>query len=108
MIVESESSEPRSVPAAMAGLVTEAVEFRDAWACLAGRDDLAANLDFLVRMAPGARLERRGEVRVCQGSALADWEVVGGYPGRGTNRFEFAPDGRIAEVVGYWNPPGSK
>ena len=88
-------------------LATEGVEFRDAWACLAGREDLAANLDFITRMAPAARLERRGSVRSCQGAALADWEIVGGFPGRGTNCFEFASDGRIAAVIGFWNPTGS-
>lgn len=93
--------------ATLATLVTDGVEFRDAWACLAGRDDLAANLDFVTRMAPGAKLERRGAVRACQGSALADWEVVGGFAARGTNSFEFAPDGRIAAVIGFWNPPGN-
>jgi uncharacterized protein YndB with AHSA1/START domain len=92
----------------LAALVTDGVELRDAWACLAGREELAANLDFVVGMARGARVERRGEVRACQGSALADWEVVGGFPGRGTNAFEFAPDGRIASVVGFWNPPGTR
>ena len=91
----------------LAGATVEEVEFRDAWACLRGREDLAANLDALARMAPGSVVARRGDVRSCQGSALADWEVSGGYSARGTNYFRFAPDGRIAAAVGFWTPSGS-
>jgi hypothetical protein len=36
---------------------------------------------------PGARLERSGGVRHCQGRALSDWAV----------------DGRIASVTGFWS-----
>jgi hypothetical protein len=51
------------------------------------------------------RLERSGDVRQCQGTALADWvarAADGAARGRGTNVFELAPDGRIARVVGLW------
>ena len=58
---------------------------------------------------PGMRLERTGETRHCQGTVLADW-VAHGPDGaereRGTNVFGFDADGRIADVVGVWNPPG--
>jgi hypothetical protein len=54
---------------------------------------------------PGTRLRREGDVRQCQGTALADWVAVGddgSSRARGTNVFEMAPDGRIAGVVGFW------
>jgi hypothetical protein len=50
-------------------------------------------------------LERSGEVRHCQGTAVADWVATGpdgAARGRGTNVFDLAPDGRIARVVGLW------
>ena len=57
---------------------------------------------------PGVFLRRKGEVRQCQGSALADWTV----PGKdgtelmsGTNLFEFGPDGKMESVTGFAASP---
>jgi uncharacterized protein YndB with AHSA1/START domain len=83
--------------AALAAVAREDVSFADSFSCTAGLDDL-------VHM-PGMRLERSGDVRQCQGTALADWvarAADGAARGRGTNVFELAPDGRIARVVGLW------
>jgi hypothetical protein len=54
---------------------------------------------------PGLRLERDGEARQCQGTAVVDWVARasdGQEKSRGTNVFDLAPDGRIARVIGLW------
>ncbi len=91
---------------ALEGAVTEEVEFRDAFGCTSGRDELDAHIAASQVHVPGASLSRAGEPRQCQGMALVDWKVSGpgGMPfGSGTNVFQLAPDGRIARVVGFWS-----
>ncbi len=86
--------------------VTPDVSFRDRYSCTHGLDDLDAHLAAVAQFFPGVRLERAGEVRHCQAEALADWvarAADGAERGRGTNAFRFAPDGRIAAVVGFWS-----
>lgn len=89
----------------LAPVTTDGVTFRDAWACVAGRDDLLAHITAAKRHMPkGLRIERAGEPRHVQGVALVDWRAVGADGNvamRGTNAFDFAPDGRIARVVGF-------
>jgi uncharacterized protein YndB with AHSA1/START domain len=91
--------------AALAAICTEDLVFRDAFSCTAGIDDLAAHLAAVQQHMPGVRIERQGKGRQCQGTAAVDWAAVAadGTPrGKGTNVFDFAPDGRIARVVGLW------
>jgi len=102
---EPDSSRRR---AALTEVVTEDVVFRDAHACTQGRDDLVDHIAASQQHMPGVRLERRGEARQCQGTALVDWVALGGDGrelGSGTNVFELAPDGRIRGAVGVWSPP---
>jgi hypothetical protein len=83
----------------------EDVTFKDAFSCTEGRDDLLAHLAAARVHMPGVRLERDGEVRQCQGTAVGDWvarTADGQERGRGTNVFDLAPDGRITRVVGLW------
>jgi uncharacterized protein YndB with AHSA1/START domain len=97
--------------AAFAGLAAAGVAFRDRYACVEGLDDLVAHIGALQQFFPGVWVERTGEVRHCQGTALADWRsrtADGGESGRGTNVFRFAPDGRIASVVGLWTPSAAR
>lgn len=57
---------------------------------------------------PDVTVERAGEPRHCQGTALVDWVAKrpdGAAMGRGTNLFEFTADGRIERVVGFWATP---
>jgi uncharacterized protein YndB with AHSA1/START domain len=78
------------------------VVFRDAFACLAGRDELAAHVGALQQFRPGA-LERIGDPRACQGTVLVDWRVLaadGEEQGRGTNVVDLAPTGRLRRIVG--------
>jgi uncharacterized protein YndB with AHSA1/START domain len=82
------------------------LEFRDAFSATDGPADLSAHVAAAQMHMPGIRLERRGAVRHCQGTAIADWVAVaadGAERGHGCNVFELAPDGRIARAVGFWS-----
>ena len=53
---------------------------------------------------PAARLARSGEPRVCQGTVLCGWTAStpdGAVKAKGTNVYEFTPDGRIDSVTGF-------
>lgn len=80
------------------------IVFRDAYSATSGLDDLLANLDAIQIYMPGVRLRRDGDVRLSHGSAIAAWiaEKDGARLGAGTNIYDFAPDGKIARVVGFW------
>ena len=81
------------------------VTFKDAFSCTEGQGDLLAHLAAVRVHMPGVRLERTGEVRQCQGTAVVDWVAKtadGQERGRGTNVCELSPDGRMARVVGLW------
>jgi uncharacterized protein YndB with AHSA1/START domain len=87
----------------LAEVVTVDVTFRDAFACTAGLDDLVAHTGAVQMHMPGVALRRAGNARLCQGTAVVEWEMRsedGTARGRGTNVFELAPDGRIAGAVG--------
>jgi len=89
----------------LADIVTDGVVFRDAFAAIAGRGDLADHVTASRIHMPGVTLRRDGAVLHCQGTALVDWIVEGadGAPrGRGNNVVELDLDGRIARVVGFW------
>jgi uncharacterized protein YndB with AHSA1/START domain len=81
------------------------VTFKDAFGCTEGRDDLDAHLAASRVHMPGVHLERDGDVRQCQGTAVVDWvarSAEGQERGRGTSVFDLAPDGRILGAVGLW------
>ena len=55
---------------------------------------------------PGIALVREGEVRHCQGTAVAAWsarKADGTAVGKGTHVYDLAPEGRITRVVGLWS-----
>ncbi len=87
-------------------VATSDVAFQDAYGCVAGADDFDAHIVACQQHMPGVALRRDGEVRQCQGTALADWNASGpdgAIRARGTNVFHLAPDGKIARVVGFWS-----
>ena len=91
---------------ALAKLVTPAIQFRDRYSLLDGLADLVAHTGAAQRFMPGIHLERRGDVRHCQGTVLADWVALasdGQVKMSGTNVFVFAPGVRIASVTGVPN-----
>jgi hypothetical protein len=82
------------------------VTFRDAFSNIVGITDLLPHLAAARKFMPGVSLKRAGEVRHCQGTALADWVATapdGAERSRGTNVFVFGPTGKIEAVTGFWN-----
>jgi uncharacterized protein YndB with AHSA1/START domain len=91
---------------AFANIAAEGVRFRDRYSSLQGLSELSAHVGAALRFMPGVRLERKGEVRHCQGTVLADWIAPGPDSTvrmSGTNVFVMDPDGRIASVTGLAN-----
>ena len=91
--------------AALAPLVAESIAFRDRYSATDGIDDLSAHIAATHKFMPGIRLERRGPARHCQGTAVADWAVIGAdgkQLGTGSNVFVLGPDTRIGSVTGIW------
>ncbi|HXP88184.1 MAG TPA: SRPBCC domain-containing protein [Bryobacteraceae bacterium] len=81
--------------------------FRDRFSLLDGLDELTAHAGAAQRFMPGMGLQRKGPVRHCQGSVLADWTAAGGDGKErmsGTSVFVFKPDGRIDGVTSFTNP----
>ena len=91
----------------LASCASPDIVFRDAYSATSGLADLLAHLDAIQVYMPGIALSRDGDVQLSHGTALAGWRGVkadGGPAGRGTNVYDFAPDGRITRVVGFWTP----
>jgi uncharacterized protein YndB with AHSA1/START domain len=94
---------------ALAKIADPEVSFRDRYSLLDGRSDVAAHIAAAQRFMPGIRLQRKGAVRQCQGTALADWVAVdsdGKERMSGTSVFVLMPDGRIGSVTSLANPTG--
>ncbi len=91
----------------LAKIVTPGISFRDRFSLLDGLADLTAHISASQRFMPGMGLRRKGDVRHCQGTVLADW-IAAGSDGKerltGTSVFAFGPDGRIDSVIGLTNP----
>jgi uncharacterized protein YndB with AHSA1/START domain len=91
--------------AAFARVADADVRFRDRYGFTSGLDDLLGHVAAVHQFMPGLQMRREGTVRHCQGRALSDWVALGaeGAPrAQGTNVFAFGPDGRIADVTGFW------
>jgi hypothetical protein len=88
----------------LATLAVPGVRFRDRYGLTDGLEDLLPHIAAAQRFMPGIRLERRGEVRQCQGTVLADWRAIGGdglERSSGTNVFVLDPEGRVESVTGF-------
>jgi len=91
--------------AGLAKLVSESIAFRDRYSATDGIGDLSAHIGASQRFMPGIRMERRGAVRHCQGTAIADWTAFGADGAQlatGSNVFVLGGDGRIGSVTGLW------
>lgn len=90
----------------LAQIVTPQIRFRDRYSLLDGMADLTAHIAAAQRFMPGIGLKRKGNVRHCQGTVLADW-IAAGSDGiermTGTSVFAFNPDGTIESVTGFTN-----
>src|SRR5579863_2597294 len=91
----------------LARIVTPGICFRDRFSLLDGLADLAAHIGASQRFMPGIGLQRKGSVRHCQGTVLADW-IAAGRDGQarmtGTSAFELGPEGRIESVTAFADP----
>jgi len=86
-------------------IATPEVRFRDRFGCTDGIADLLPHISAAQRFMPNIQMRRRGDIRQCQGTALAEWAAVtadGQERATGTNVFVFASDGRIESVTGFW------
>jgi uncharacterized protein YndB with AHSA1/START domain len=86
-------------------IAVEGVRFRDRYSILEGTGEVAEHSGAAQKFMPGVRIARKGDVRHCQGTVLADWSATGGDGQermRGTNVFVLAADGRIESVTGLW------
>jgi len=91
---------------ALEKIVTPKIRFRDRFSLLDGIADLQAHIGASLRFMPGITLQRKGNVRHCQGSVLADWtaqDTSGAERMSGASVFVFNPDGRIDSVTGFTN-----
>ncbi len=91
----------------LAAIAAGEIHFRDRFSLLDGLADLTAHTGAAQRFMPGIRMERKGGVRHCQGTVLADWIAVDRDAKEhmsGTNVFVFGADGKIDSVTGFANP----
>jgi uncharacterized protein YndB with AHSA1/START domain len=90
----------------LARIATPGVRFRDRFSLLDGLADLTAHISAAQRFMPGIRLERKGDVRHCQGTVLADWLAMDSNAQprmSGSSVYVFHPDGRIDSVTSFTN-----
>ena len=91
---------------ALAAIVTPGISFRDRYSLLEGLEDVVAHTGASLRFMPGIRMERKGNVRHCQGVVLADWIALNAENKElmsGTNVFVFSPEGKIESATGLAN-----
>lgn len=89
----------------LAAIAIPGVRFRDRFSLIDGVDDLNDQIGAAQRFMPGIRMERRGDVRQCQGTVLAEWVALtkdNQERGRGTSVYAFGPGGEIESVIGFW------
>lgn len=95
-------ADPRKRRTALESLAAGNVRFGDRYSCLQGIDEIASHIAASQKFMPGIALERRGSVRHCLGTALADWAMVkeGKELAKGTNVFMFDGSGKIVSATG--------
>lgn len=90
----------------LAAIVRPGIQFRDRFGLLAGLADLTAHTGAVQRFIPGMRMQRKGEVKHCLATVLADWNAIDKDAKEamsGTNVFVFHADGRIDSVTVFAN-----
>ena len=93
-------TDPRQRDGLLAAVATQDICFRDAYATITGRDELLEHIVAVQRHMPDVTLKREGVPQQVQGVALVRWTAG---KASGTNVVRLAADGRIADVVGFWN-----
>jgi uncharacterized protein YndB with AHSA1/START domain len=96
--------------ATLGRIAARKVRFRDRYSRLDGIDEVVAHTGAAQRFMPGIGLERKGSIRHCQGTVLADW-VARSSDGQekmsGTSVFLFGPGLKIDSVTSVPNAPTS-
>ena len=104
--VQMEPDERQRV-ARLSKIVTPDIRFFDQYSLLQGVPDLSAHIGAAQRFMPGIGLRRKGDVRHCQGSVLADWASFN-HEGKelmsGTSAFILNAEVKIDWVTGFTNP----
>jgi uncharacterized protein YndB with AHSA1/START domain len=86
------------------------VRFRDRYSRLDGIDELVAHTGAAQKFMPGMHLERRGDIRHCQGTVLSDWVARssdGQVKMNGTSVFVLGPGLKIDSVTSVSGAPTS-
>jgi uncharacterized protein YndB with AHSA1/START domain len=97
-------ADDRSREDALVKIAAAEVHFRDRYSLLEGIADVTAHIGAAQRFMPGIGLRRKGDIRHCQGTVLANWSAVdndGKERMTGTSVFVFQPDGRIQSVTSF-------
>jgi uncharacterized protein YndB with AHSA1/START domain len=84
------------------------LRFHDRFSSTSGLDDLLPHIAAAQFHMPGFRLQRVGDVRHCQGTALVDWIATGPdgqERARGSNIFVLGVNGKFQSVTGFWVLP---
>lgn len=87
---------------AFRSVVIPTVRFRDRYSSLDGMDDLMAHVGASMRFMPGIGLARRGNIRHCQGTVLAEWSATnrdGKELMAGTSVFVMNAEGKIESAT---------
>jgi uncharacterized protein YndB with AHSA1/START domain len=88
----------------LAACCAESIEFRDAFAALAGLDDLGDHVAASQAFSQGVRLEGTGAVSCCHELVRFDWRAVSGdgqVLATGSNVGRLGLDGRFLSVHGF-------
>jgi len=92
--------------ATLGRIAARKVRFRDRYSRLDGIDEIVAHTGAAQRFMPGMGLERKGSIRHCQGTVLADW-VARSSDGQekmsGTSVFLLGPGVKIDSVTSVSN-----
>ena len=92
--------------ATLGRIAARKIRFRDRYSRLDGIDEIVAHTGAAQRFMPGIGLERKGNIRHCQGTVLADWVARssdGHEKMRGTSVFLLGPGLKIDSVTSVSN-----
>jgi uncharacterized protein YndB with AHSA1/START domain len=90
----------------MRNILEEGILFQDKHSCTHGMEDLNLHLSAYQRFMPGMTLQRDGEIRECQGTAIVRWianKKDGSRIAAGLNVFALSPEGKIRTITGFWD-----
>jgi hypothetical protein len=84
--------------------------YKDPTAEVAGREALVQHIDGFHQAMPGARIELTSGVSEHHGHIYFAWRLVTGDGATAVDGVDFgrlSGDGKIAEIVGFFGPPGA-